>query len=83
MRTSTAKDMEAQRALFEDDIQRLERELQCSRRAKVMHTIGMRAMAERLKAGDAARQEAARESEARDASRREAIHGLEVSHRTG
>ena len=69
--------------MFEDNIRRLERELQCLKRAKVMHTIELRAMAGKLKAGDTARREAAHELEAGNASRQEVIRGLEASHHAG
>ena len=77
---SAANDGEALHASFDDDIRILEREVQCSKRAKVMRTNDMRAMDGRLKAGDKAMQETARKFEAGDASRQEAIHGLEASH---
>ena len=80
---SAAKGREVLRALFEDNSQRLEQELQCSKRVKVMHTIKLWVVAWRLEAGDVARREAACKSEARDPQGWEVIRGLKVSHRVG
>ena len=54
-RVSTTEDREAMRASFKDDARRLDRELQCSKPAKMMHTVKLGDIDGRLEDGDAAR----------------------------
>ena len=82
-RASAAEHREALRAPFKDDVQRIKRDLQCSKRANVMYTIDLQAMDGRLEDGDAVRREASHELEAGDVTRQEAIRGLEASHCAG
>ena len=78
-----AEEREALRSVFDEDVQCLRRELQCLKRAMLMYTVGLRALAGRLKAVDAARRETIRELGDGDASMQEAIRGPEASLRAG